>query len=341
MAVDAALYSRSRCYFFKGNRYIRVTRGDTGPGTVDSGYPAPISNWGWPAGFGANGIDAALYSGTKCYFFKGNRYIRVTRGDTGPGTVDPGYPAPISNWGWPAGFGANGIDAALYSGTKCYFFDGDRYVRVTRGDVGPGTVDPGYPAPMSNWGWDREFVVVHYKSLVPVTDAIRTFMDDQFRAMQTLFLGSRIDVRRGSNQDLSKDTGLADFLALDVGPCLLGQPTQEHDALFAHRDGAGPDDLVVYIVQSLVNGTGNTNLLGCATHPNGQPGAAVVRTGAAWLLAHECGHVLGLRHVPRTPDSNKDRLMYPTVGWTNPPPDVVAAETTTMLNSALSRPATF
>ncbi len=149
--IDAALYSGPKDYFFSGNRYIRVTRGNTGPGTVDPGYPAPISNWGWGS-FGANGIDAALYSGTKCYFFSGNRYIRVTRGETGPGTVDAGYPAPISNWGWGS-FGANGIDAALYSGPVDYFFSGNRYIRVTRGDVGPGTVDPGYPAPMSNWGF--------------------------------------------------------------------------------------------------------------------------------------------------------------------------------------------
>src|ERR1700678_2157331 len=108
-------------YFFSGNRYIRVSRGDTGPGSVNSGYPAPISNWGWGA-FGANGVDAALYSGSKCYFFSGSQYIRVTHGETGAGTVDPGYPAPISsNWNWGA-FGANGIDAALYSGSKCYFF---------------------------------------------------------------------------------------------------------------------------------------------------------------------------------------------------------------------------
>jgi hypothetical protein len=149
--IDASLNSGPVDYFFSGNRYIRVTRGNTGPGTVDPGYPAPISNWGWGS-FGANGIDAALYSGTKCYFFSGKQYIRVTRGNTGPGTVDPGYPAPISNWGW-GGFGANGIDAALYSGPVCYFFSGSQYIRVTRGDTGPGTVDPGYPAPMSNWGW--------------------------------------------------------------------------------------------------------------------------------------------------------------------------------------------
>ncbi|MFI0449660.1 tyrosinase family protein [Actinomadura sp. 6N118] len=54
-----------------------------------------------PLAFGATGIDAALYSGAKCYFFKGDQYIRVTRGDTGPGTVDKGYPASISGWGWP------------------------------------------------------------------------------------------------------------------------------------------------------------------------------------------------------------------------------------------------
>jgi hypothetical protein len=53
-------------YFFSGNRYIRVSRGDTGPGSVNSGYPAPISNWGWGS-FGANGIDAALYSGRSAH----------------------------------------------------------------------------------------------------------------------------------------------------------------------------------------------------------------------------------------------------------------------------------
>ena len=58
----------------------------------------------------------------KDYFFSGTQYIRVTRNDTGPGAVDPGYPRPISpNWGWGA-FGANGIDAALYSGQSVISF---------------------------------------------------------------------------------------------------------------------------------------------------------------------------------------------------------------------------
>jgi len=41
-------------YFFSGNQYIPVTRGDTGPGVVDADYPRTISpNWGWGS-FGAN-----------------------------------------------------------------------------------------------------------------------------------------------------------------------------------------------------------------------------------------------------------------------------------------------
>ncbi len=106
MAIDAALFSNTKCYFFAGDRFIRVTRGATNSGTVDAGYPKGISEWGWGA-FGQNGIDAALYSRSKCYFFAGNSYIRVTRDDIGPGTVDAGYPKDISEWGW-GDFGQNG-----------------------------------------------------------------------------------------------------------------------------------------------------------------------------------------------------------------------------------------
>ena len=154
--IDAALYSGPVDYFFSGNQYIRVHRGSTGPGTVDAGYPKNISEWGWGS-FGQHGISAALWSDTACYFFSGNQYIRVRRADEGAGTVDSGYPMPISEWGWGQ-FGKNGIDAALNSGPVDYFFSGEQYIRVRRGDIGPGSVDPGYPAPISNWGW-KEFGV--------------------------------------------------------------------------------------------------------------------------------------------------------------------------------------
>jgi hypothetical protein len=149
----AALGSGTKCYFFSGAEYIRVTRGGSCPGVVDRGYPKPIQGvWGWGA-FGQAGIDAALRAVSKCYFFSGDQYIRVTRGDAGPGTVDSGYPKNIDQWGWGL-FGQEGIDAALESGAKSFFFSGTQYIRVTRGNEEPWTIDHGYPKDISrlNWG---------------------------------------------------------------------------------------------------------------------------------------------------------------------------------------------
>ena len=43
------------CYFFKGNEYIRVTRGKTGPGNppIDNGYPAKLFPYGGWGAFGS------------------------------------------------------------------------------------------------------------------------------------------------------------------------------------------------------------------------------------------------------------------------------------------------
>jgi hypothetical protein len=141
---------------FGEGQFISVTLSSSGDAVEVHQSENEQTLWYSVGSFAGTGTDDALYSGTKCYFFSGNQYIRVTRGDTGPGTVDPGYPAPISNWGWGS-FGEKGIDAALYSGTKCYFFAGDRYIRVTLGEDGPGTIDPGYPKSIAQWDWPASF----------------------------------------------------------------------------------------------------------------------------------------------------------------------------------------
>ncbi|GAA6616454.1 hypothetical protein [Scytonema sp. NUACC26] len=180
-----------------------------------------------------------------------------------------------------------------------------------------------------------ESVIVHFKSLVPINNNVNQFIDTQFVAMQRLFAESDVAVLRGTTEDLSSEPALQILQNLDVGQCLLGQPTQEQNDLFANRNNVGTNDLIIYIVANLVDASGGAgNFLGCATHPDGQPGAAVVQANARWLVAHEVGHVLELRHV----EGNSDSLMFLNVGWTNVPPDLSNGENATMRNSGLTLP---
>jgi hypothetical protein len=191
-------------------------------------------------------------------------------------------------------------------------------------------------------------VRLHFKSLLPIDDAITRFIDTQFIAMQQLFATKGINVSQETTEDLSGDPNLQDLQDLDVGQCFMGQTTQDQNTLFANRNNAGNKELVIYIVATLIGGTGN--FLGCAAHPDEQPGAVVVQTTDAWLTAHEVGHVLGLRHVCEFPTTTnptpetacvsggaqRDNLMFPNVGWTNVPPDLSAAEESTMRDSSLT-----
>ncbi len=179
------------------------------------------------------------------------------------------------------------------------------------------------------WATNTNGATIHFKTLVAATAAVHTFIANQFAAMDELYIRGRVNVIMGTTEDLSADPALVNVVDLDVGACMSGTQTDEQRALFSRRNLAQPNDIVVYVARTLQGGAGN--FLGCASHPAGQPGCAVVVSGAAWLLAHEVGHVLGLRHI-----ENSDRLMNPNVGWTNVPPDVVDSEYKTMRDSNLT-----
>jgi len=142
-----------KCYFFKGDSYVRYSWSDD---KADAGYPRKIAeNWHkLPAGFKGD-FDAAVSGrgsfGGKCYFFKGDSYIRY---DWHKDKVDPGYPRKVvDNWhNLPAGFEGD-FDAIMNGGGpfdgKCYFFKGDSYIRY---DWHKDKVDPGYPRKVvDNW----------------------------------------------------------------------------------------------------------------------------------------------------------------------------------------------
>jgi peptidyl-Lys metalloendopeptidase len=144
--LNGAGLSGGKCYFFKGDKYIRY---DWEKNRADNGYPKKISpNWHTlPAGFTSH-FDAAIngqgpFAG-KCYFFKGDRYIRY---DWAADKVDSGYPKKIAdNWhNLPDGFKGN-FEAIIngrgpFTG-KVYFFKGDRYIRY---DWQADRTDDGYP----------------------------------------------------------------------------------------------------------------------------------------------------------------------------------------------------
>ena len=163
-------------------------------------------------------------------------------------------------------------------------------------------------------------VRIHTKFLTTPNISIDTLLQN----MREVYAAASIDVEWASTENLNLPT-LND---LDVGNCIMGQTTQEQNQLFNNRNNVGTNEIAVYFVRSTV-----PPFNGCAAHPAGKPSAAVVQTATQWTFAHEVGHVLGLFHV-----NNNDRLMTGngTSNITNPPPDLVASEVTTMTNSALT-----
>jgi hypothetical protein len=254
----------------------------------------------------------------------------------------------------PGDFGGDGFTDLLFyekaSGT------GEIYSTNGRGDI---TLLRNY----TNWrhSWNRilagnfsersRCIRLHWKSLLPIDQAMTNFINDQTNAMTQLYATASLTVVRGTTEDLSGNNNLAALRDLDVGTCTMGSPSDEQTQLAANRNNVGSGDIVAYVVKSLMGGGGN--LVGCASLPSSRPGVAVVQTGnASWLTAHEVGHVLGLSHVCSFPSAGNpnpnplcvvggalnDRLMFPiVVGFTNPPPDINSSEEAKMLSSSLVR----
>jgi hypothetical protein len=167
-------------------------------------------------------------------------------------------------------------------------------------------------------------VRIHTKILTAPNLSVRFMIDSMQLAYEQV--GLFVDLM--STETLSIPT----LANPNVGSCVAGSTTSDQNQLFANRNNVGPNELVAYFVTSTI-----PPLNGCAAHPAGQLGAIVTQIASRWTLGHEFGHVLGLVHCdsPASPQFNRLMTGQGTNNINKVPPDIVAAEVVTMLQSGL------
>ena len=226
-------------------------------------------------------------------------------------------------------FGGSGFTDLLFyeaaSGTgEFYATDGSGGISLLRQHTGWRSswtqIIPGNFGPSTG-------IRLHIKILAAPNIAIDTMVN----SMREVYVPAGFRIIIGSTENLNlpllqvvdtrNPNNLTDF-------CRNGLITNDQQQLFQNRNNVGTNDIVVYFVLATI-----PPLNGCAAHPAGMPGAIVVQGATQWTLAHEIGHVLGLDHV-----NDRNRLMTGngTANITNPPPDLIASEITTMDASPLT-----
>jgi hypothetical protein len=173
--------------------------------------------------------------------------------------------------------------------------------------------------------WWRAAVPTVRLHMKVLTDPTSFTIDQMVAGMRQSYSSRGFAVEIASTETLT----LPLLNDLDVGACAgAGSVTTEQANLFSNRNSVGANDVAAYFVRSTVPA-----LNGCAAHPNGLPSVVVASVASQWTLGHEVGHVLDLNHV-----NSNNRLMTGNGTWniTNPPPDIIASEASTMDASPLT-----
>jgi hypothetical protein len=171
-------------------------------------------------------------------------------------------------------------------------------------------------------GW-KATVRLHLKILSQPTSVTPATM---VARMTEIYRTVGIDVVVASTPE---NLNLAALDDLTVGGCAMGSTTLEQDELFSHRTGAAADEICIYFVRTTF-----FPYRGCGAFPPNTPGAVIASCASEWTLAHECGHVLGLSHVPTPP--NRLMVSEGPSNVANPPPTLTDPEAKTIIASPYS-----
>ena len=152
-------------------------------------------------------------------------------------------------------------------------------------------------APNNGWvgGWAE--LGTQIRILIKVVTVPNVAIATMLANMRNLYATAGIRVSEDPRETLTiiPAAGGPAQTAFTVGPCALTQSlTPDQVLLFANRNNAGPDDIVLYLVTTVTSTVGP--LSGCATS-TGLPGAIIAQGASQWTMAHEVGHVLGLAHI--------------------------------------------
>jgi hypothetical protein len=330
-------FAGSRAAFNEGDRFV-VTIGNTLIVITRSGDVFGHDVVGRTIGPGFK------FAGSKAAFNPGDRFV-VTVGNTLIVTTLNGDVFGHDVSGRTIG------PPFAFSGSRMAFNPEDRFVVMVGNTMNVTTQGgPAFGADVVGRNIGAIFrlnpdlcVRLHLKVWTTPNIAIQTMLT----RMQDLFGTAGIGVVVASREDFTSFDIKTSLRDLDVVPtCPAGQLTTEQGQLFNNRANVGEFDVVVHFVRSTI-----PVLNGCASHPSDVFGAVVTQVASAWTLAHEIGHVMGLRHIggedTNCPDTapnccstpNFGRLMTGCgTGNIAGTPIVIQSEIDTLRNNSRTRP---
>lgn len=150
----------------------------------------------------------------------------------------------------------------------------------------------------------------------------RVDLDSMLQFAVQIYAAGDVELRQRRIKQIEQPA----FDTLVIHDCVSRPLTRHHHDLFQLREGvAHANDIAAFFVLAT-----KPPYSGCAAHPAGQYGLVVTDEASRWTLAHEIGHVLGLRHS----DSERS-LMFRSTHKINGTPSLSSAELAVIYRSQL------